>query len=259
MDNAQHNIIFVTQNTPALGFSRLHDSYMSLDSAVGTVTGYGPDAQEVGVRVPVGSRILSPPHRPDRLWGSRNLLSNQYWGLFPRGKAAGAWSWPFPPVRDRGQENVDLHTHSPICLQGVVLNFLSRKTLPFTFTMIRNCRPTRTTRTCWSCCNYFSERRDRQVPDPARRHFFSSPFVGHFLRLQHSYNFHRVVHRHTGELSVNLTINFWAISERVHKQTNKYPILCMNTHKPETMFLISLWFAFFCVAVLRNSRYRSCD
>jgi hypothetical protein len=42
-------------------------------------TAYGLDDQGVGVRVQVGSRIFSP-QRPDRLWVSRNLLSNGYRG-----------------------------------------------------------------------------------------------------------------------------------------------------------------------------------
>jgi hypothetical protein len=63
----------------------------SRDSAVGKATGYGLDAWEVGVRVPVGSRIFTSPCRPDRLCGPPNLL---YRELFPGGKAAGAWTWP---------------------------------------------------------------------------------------------------------------------------------------------------------------------
>jgi hypothetical protein len=66
----------------------------SRDSAVGIATGYGLDDWEVEVRVLVGSRILTSPCRPDQLWGPPNLLYNGYWGLFPGGNAAGAWSWP---------------------------------------------------------------------------------------------------------------------------------------------------------------------
>jgi hypothetical protein len=43
------------------------------------------DDQVVGVGVPVGLRIFSSPNRPDRLWGSPNLLSSGYRELFPRG------------------------------------------------------------------------------------------------------------------------------------------------------------------------------
>jgi hypothetical protein len=62
---------------------------MSRDSVVGIAISYGLDGRGVGVRVPVGSRIFSSPRRPDRLWGSPNLLSNGYRGSFPGGKAAG--------------------------------------------------------------------------------------------------------------------------------------------------------------------------
>jgi hypothetical protein len=52
----------------------------SRDSSVGVATGYRLDGRGVGVRVPVGSRILSSPRRPDRLWGPPSLLSNAYRG-----------------------------------------------------------------------------------------------------------------------------------------------------------------------------------
>jgi hypothetical protein len=57
----------------------------SRDSAVGIATGYRLDG---GVRVPVGIRFFSSPRRPERLCSPPNR------GLFPRGKVAGAWSWP---------------------------------------------------------------------------------------------------------------------------------------------------------------------
>jgi hypothetical protein len=56
----------------------------SRDSAVGIATGYRLDDEGVGVRVPVGTRNFTSPCRPDRLWGSHNLLSNVYRGLFHR-------------------------------------------------------------------------------------------------------------------------------------------------------------------------------
>jgi hypothetical protein len=63
-------------------------------SVVCIATGYGMDDWRIGVRMPVGSRIISSPCRPPRLWCPHSLLSNGYRGLFPRSKAAGAWSWP---------------------------------------------------------------------------------------------------------------------------------------------------------------------
>jgi hypothetical protein len=60
------------------------------DSAVGIATGYGLDDRGVGVRVPVGSRILSSPRRLDRLWVHATSYPVGTGGSFPRGKAAGA-------------------------------------------------------------------------------------------------------------------------------------------------------------------------
>jgi hypothetical protein len=74
----------------ALVFPLVSRFCVALLSAVGIATGYGLDDREVGVRVPVGSRIIISPCRPDRLWGPPNPLYNGYRELFPGGKAAGA-------------------------------------------------------------------------------------------------------------------------------------------------------------------------
>jgi hypothetical protein len=59
----------------------------SRDSAVGIATGYGIDGREVGVRVPVESRIFSSPRRPDRLWGfTQPPIQWIPWALSPGAK-----------------------------------------------------------------------------------------------------------------------------------------------------------------------------
>jgi hypothetical protein len=58
---------------------------VSRGSVVGTAVGCGLGDRRVGVRVPVGSRILTSPYRPDRLWGPPNLVSNGYRGLKRKG------------------------------------------------------------------------------------------------------------------------------------------------------------------------------
>jgi hypothetical protein len=42
-------------------------NFGSRDGVDSIATGYGLDDREVGVRVPVGSRIFSSPRRPDRI------------------------------------------------------------------------------------------------------------------------------------------------------------------------------------------------
>jgi hypothetical protein len=59
--------------------------YYNSDSSVGIATGCRLDGQEVGVRVPVGSRIFSSPRRPNRIWGPPRLQNNGYRRFFPQG------------------------------------------------------------------------------------------------------------------------------------------------------------------------------
>jgi hypothetical protein len=68
-------------------FLHLHyfQELLPRDSAVGIANSYRLDERGVGVRVPVGSRIVSAPRRPDRLWGPPNFLSSGYRRLFPCG------------------------------------------------------------------------------------------------------------------------------------------------------------------------------
>jgi hypothetical protein len=106
--NIHSYIIFVDSSTKQA---------RSRDIAVGIATGYGLDDRGVGVWVPVGSRILSSPRRQDRLWGSPNLLSNGYRGLFPRGVKLTTHLHLIP----RSRKYVSL-IHYPIRLHGVALN-----------------------------------------------------------------------------------------------------------------------------------------
>jgi hypothetical protein len=57
------------------------------------------------------------------------LIQRVSGGAFHGSKAAGVWSWPLTCNCYRGQENVDLYTHSPIRLHGVELNYLSTEAI----------------------------------------------------------------------------------------------------------------------------------
>jgi hypothetical protein len=65
-------------------FQEMFYTFRSQDNVLGIATGYGLDERQVGVRVPVESRIFSSRRHPVRLWGPLNLLSNGYRVLFLR-------------------------------------------------------------------------------------------------------------------------------------------------------------------------------
>jgi hypothetical protein len=94
----------------------------SRDSAVGIATGYGLDDWGVGVRRPVGSRICSTSSRSSL--GSTQLPTQWALGTLSAGvKRPEREVDQSPPSRQcRGQENVDLHIHTPIRLHGVMIN-----------------------------------------------------------------------------------------------------------------------------------------
>jgi hypothetical protein len=55
------------QDVTDINFNSVLKQWRSRDSVVGITTSYGLGDREVGVRVPVGSRIFSSPNDPDRL------------------------------------------------------------------------------------------------------------------------------------------------------------------------------------------------
>jgi hypothetical protein len=91
----------------------------SRDSVAGIATGYGLDDREVGVRVPVGSRIIFSPRRPDRFWGPPSLLSIGYRG-------GGAHS---PGAKHRVREA----DHSPPASAEVKKMWIYTSTPPYAF------------------------------------------------------------------------------------------------------------------------------
>jgi hypothetical protein len=87
----------------------------SLDSSVGIPMGYGVDGRRSISGT--GKRFFSILQRPDRLWGSRSLLSNRYQGFFPWAVKPTIHLHPVPRSR-----MMELYLHSHICLHGAVPN-----------------------------------------------------------------------------------------------------------------------------------------
>jgi hypothetical protein len=86
-------------------------------------------------RFPAGAgSFLSSHPRPNRLWGPHSILTNRHRGSFPRGKAAGAWSWPYS--RSGKVKNVWRYTPPPPrtpsrCGKGKVVPVLLLRTTPW--------------------------------------------------------------------------------------------------------------------------------
>jgi hypothetical protein len=78
--STQNNCYPIGHDVQWIGHIQIHKR--GRDRVVGIASSYVLDEEGVGVRVLVGSRIFSSPCRPDRLWGSPNLLYNGYRGFF---------------------------------------------------------------------------------------------------------------------------------------------------------------------------------
>jgi hypothetical protein len=97
-----------------------HYILMSRDSPVGIVTGYGLDNQEVGVRVPVGSRIFTLHVVQTSSGVHPTSYTMSTGGCCPGVKRPGRDASHSPPTSAEVKK-----IHSPIRLHGVVLNELS--------------------------------------------------------------------------------------------------------------------------------------
>jgi hypothetical protein len=95
------------------------------DISVSTGTGYRLD--DPGA-VPGRERFLSSLHRPYRLRGSHSLLFNSYRERFPWGQSGLDVKLTTHLHQVLRSRKVELYFHSPICLRGTVLIWLSTGT-----------------------------------------------------------------------------------------------------------------------------------
>jgi hypothetical protein len=92
----------------------------SRDNSVGIAMGYRMDGR--GSIPDTGKTLFSSPQRPDRLWGPPSLLSNGYRRFFPVGQSGRGVNLTAHLHLVPRSKLVGLHLHSPIRLNGLVLN-----------------------------------------------------------------------------------------------------------------------------------------
>jgi hypothetical protein len=100
----------------------IYDINRSWHSVVGIATGYGLDDRGVGVRVPVGSRIFSSPHHPDRLWGPHQPPIQWVPGALSPGAKRPGREVDHSPPNSAEVKKMWIYTSIPIRLHDVVLN-----------------------------------------------------------------------------------------------------------------------------------------
>jgi hypothetical protein len=82
----------------------------------------------VSSSIPGEARFFSSPQLPARLWGPPSLLPNGYQGRFPRRQSGNGVNLTTHLHLVPRSRMVEPNLYSPICLHGIVLNFLSMGT-----------------------------------------------------------------------------------------------------------------------------------
>jgi hypothetical protein len=102
-------------------FVDIPQRFVGRDIAVGIATGYGLDGPRIETRW--GARFSAPVQtQPPLEWIQ---------GLFPGGKAAGAWRWPPTPSIIEVKERVELYLYSPPGPSWPVLEWSIPLLLPY--------------------------------------------------------------------------------------------------------------------------------
>jgi hypothetical protein len=145
-EKTMHHICFPPPNFWKLSYAA--PTFNSL--VVSTAAGYRLDDNAIGIRVRVGSRIISSPRHPYRLWG----LSHQW--------VPGILS---PGVKQQGHEA----DHSPLASAEVKKTWVCKSTPPYAFMVGW---------LVYSCCSHLEHR-------TSMKRFFSLQFINlrHSVRL----------------------------------------------------------------------------
>ena len=104
----------VGSSTTWVNYDAYHDQSVQRFATGWTVRGSNPGG---------GGEIFRT--RPGRPWGTTQPSVQWVPGIFPEGKAAGAWCWPSTPSSAEVKERVELYLYSPLRV------FVNRKTADY--------------------------------------------------------------------------------------------------------------------------------